>query len=195
MTLKWRSMSPLPVMTRKKQRKHNIQKDIMKNTSCENLIDKMLPQDLRQLILSKLPPSYRFVGSVNSEYRKLHEAAHSSGNDERKTDVRAIRSVPAMELLLKEKDYRRVFGWNEVGDKIYASYIGALAGRIDFIEWAGEWNTRTCVCAAREGHLHVLRWLRDENNCVVGRVDVQSCCPKGSLELVAVGAEQRVSMG
>merc|ERR1712232_289168 len=140
-------------------------------------------------------PSHRFVATVNKEYNKFHHAVHAFKNNERKTSIRSITSISAMELLLKECKKKTISGLRlceheiyasriRVSDEIYASCVGAKAGRIDLIERWGTWNSFTCQYAARWGHLHVLQWLYNEENCEWDECISLAAASGGHLEVL-----------
>lgn len=123
----------------------------------KNLICKMISRDVFMNIFQFLPPSYRFVGSVNKEFRDVYK---ESTGGKCQTFIYGIYSVPLLKTyLLERKDHSR-----SRNDKIVASWVGARTGQLDFIKWAGIWDRDTCAHAAKEGHIHVLKWLQELHN-------------------------------
>uniref|UniRef100_A0A7S1FJZ0 Uncharacterized protein n=1 Tax=Corethron hystrix TaxID=216773 RepID=A0A7S1FJZ0_9STRA len=117
------------------------------------MINEILPIDVLKKVLGKIPVSYRFLCSVNRDFRDAYLDLFK-GNFS--TCKYKLSSMPALQLYLNERTDRRL------SDEEEASYIGARSGQIDMIKWSGRLDEWTCVHAARGGHEHVLTWLQEQ---------------------------------
>eukprot|EP00588_Corethron_pennatum_P024192 CAMPEP_0194338298 /NCGR_PEP_ID=MMETSP0171-20130528/79141_1 /TAXON_ID=218684 /ORGANISM="Corethron pennatum, Strain L29A3" /LENGTH=205 /DNA_ID=CAMNT_0039102379 /DNA_START=68 /DNA_END=685 /DNA_ORIENTATION=+ len=124
----------------------------------------MLPDDLLKMVLKMLPASNRFIAPVCRQFRDLYGAA--VGDKTKNDSCRySISSEAALRLYLDEGEYNISRKWT-------TSYIGAGAGRIDWVERGGLWNRQTFRVATKRGRIRVLKWL-------VGRGcdwDAMACC-------------------
>jgi len=177
------------------------------NTS-NDLITRILPEEIIIKILSNLPPSHRFVAPVSRTLRDLYVAVVS---EKRKhwTSKFSICSVPALNIYLHEAKFHR-----SREDEI--SHIGAGSGRIEWVEQGSafdeescraaarggqlivlkwlrargcRWNWKTCEAAAKSGHLGVLRWLRDQG-CPWDEHMCDAAARAGRLEVLRWLTEQ-----
>jgi len=120
----------------------------------ESSICTLLPREILRKIIERVPASYRFVASVNEEFRDLYLEADEG---KCKTYKYAISSIPALKIYLKE---RKDDLW--LSDEKAASIVGAGAGQINLIKWAGLWDRHTFDNAVKRGHIHILVWLRKQ---------------------------------
>jgi hypothetical protein len=124
---------------------------------------------LLQNILSYLKNTYRYTAAVNQRFRRNYNLLFVGRHRHTTSYENALASVTTAKIWIREQDPPR--------GRLFAFSCAAGSGRLDvlhFLRSRGQFYSSTDVCAAvaGRGHLHVLKWLR-ENGC---RWDTETCC-------------------
>ncbi len=145
----------------------------------------MLPNELVELILCKLPPKlFVLCTFVCSRWRLLLAPFITSRYYHHHHDAKSFAAHCALEGRLKELQWAKSQGcpWNEL-----VCSSAAWGGHLEVLQWARSqgcpWNSDTCANAALRGHLKVLQWVRSQG-CPWEERTCSSAAQGGQLEVL-----------